>query len=140
MDVIPLKDLVPEETTTLTHNLVKNMDLNDPANQKPRGSITVELTYKPFKEDEMADIKEGDEDEEQDNPPEGVPAGGGLLVVIVHDAEEVEGKHHTNPFCRILFKGEEMRTKVFNRVSNPLHRIYACPFRQFICFEFPCVD
>lgn len=97
----------------MTLDLMKTMDPNDSGNQKQRGNLTVELNYKPFKEDDMADIKEGDEDEEMEGAPEGVPAGGGLLVVIIHEAEEVEGKHHTNPFVRIVFKGEEKRTKVY---------------------------
>ncbi|CAM6123407.1 unnamed protein product [Calypogeia fissa] len=119
MQVIPLTDLVPEETKTMTLDLRKTMDDNDPANQKQRGNITLELSYKPFKEDEMADIKEGDEDEELDKAPEGVPEGGGLLVVIIHEAEEVEGKHHTNPFVRIVFKGDEKRTKPIKKNRDP---------------------
>ncbi|KAL2650353.1 hypothetical protein R1flu_018481 [Riccia fluitans] len=120
MQVIPLKDLVPEETVTKTLDLVKNMDPNDAANQKPRGSLTVELNYKPFKEEEMNDIEEGDEDAEEEKAPEGTPAGGGLLVAIIHEAEEVEGKHHTNPYARVIFRGEEKRTKHVKKNRNPV--------------------
>jgi Ca2+-dependent lipid-binding protein len=119
IQVIPLKDLVPEETKSLTLDLVKNMDLNDPANHKQRGNITLELTYKPFKEEDMADINEDDEEEEAEKAPEGLPDGAGLLVVIIHEAEEVEGKHHTNPFVRIVFKGEEKRTKPIKKNRDP---------------------
>lgn len=51
--------------------------------------------------------------------PEGTPAGGGLLVVIVHEAQDVEGKHHTNPYVRLLFKGEDKRTKQVKKNRDP---------------------
>jgi hypothetical protein len=112
MQVFPSKDLVPEEKKTVTLDLVKSMDPNDPGNQKQRGNITLELQYKPFKSDDMADVAEEEEQVENEKAPEGVPEGGGLLVVIIHEAEEVEGRHHTNPFVRVIYKGEEKRTKV----------------------------
>ncbi|KAL3701334.1 hypothetical protein R1sor_019356 [Riccia sorocarpa] len=118
MQVVPLKDLAPEETVTKTLTLVKTMDPNDPANQKRRGELTVELNYKPFKEEEMKNIEEEDA-EEDDKAPEGTPAGGGLLVLIIHEAEDVEGKHHTNPYVRVIFRGEEKRTKHIKKNRNP---------------------
>ena len=45
--------------------------------------------------------------------PETTPDAGGVLVVIVHEAQDVEGKHHTNPYVRILFRGEDKKTKVY---------------------------
>ena len=41
-----------------------------------------------------------------DNP------NGGLLSVTIHQAEEVEGKHHTNPFVEVHFRGEKKKTSV----------------------------
>lgn len=114
MNVIPLKDLTPDETKSITLNLLKNMDANDPANEKFRGQITVDVTYKPFKEGD-SDIETSDESGFIEKAPDGTPEGGGLLVVIVHEAQDVEGKHHTNPYVRILFKGEEKKTKVCNK-------------------------
>jgi hypothetical protein len=35
--------------------------------------------------------------------------GGGQLIVIVHEAQDVEGKYHTNPQA---FSGEDKKTKV----------------------------
>lgn len=110
MNVVPLKELPPEETKVMTLDLLKNMDLNDVQNEKSRGQLVVELTYKPFKEEDMP--KELEETQSLQKAPEGTPAGGGLLVVIVHEGQDLEGKHHTNPHVRILFRGEEKRTKV----------------------------
>lgn len=47
-----------------------------------------------------------------ESAPEGTPEGGGLLVVIVHEAEDVEGKYHTNPYVRVVFRGEEKKSQV----------------------------
>lgn len=113
MNVIPLKELIPEEPKELTMNLLKNMDPNDIQNEKQRGELTVELTYKPFKEDEIP--KDAEDPNAVEKAPEGTPASGGLLVVIVHEAQDVEGKHHTNPHVRLLFRGEERKTKVYGR-------------------------
>lgn len=110
MNVVSLKELTPDEPKELTLDLLKNMNPNDPVNEKTRGQLVVELTYKPFKEEDMP--KDFDESGEVEKAPEGTPSGGGMLVVIVHEASDVEGKHHTNPFARILFRGEERKTKV----------------------------
>lgn len=110
MNVVPLKDLTPDEPQVLTLDLLKNMDRNDPQNEKSRGQIVLELTYKPFKEEELP--KSFEESKSIEKAPDGTPAGGGILVVIVHEAQDVEGKHHTNPYARILFRGEERKTKV----------------------------
>lgn len=111
MNVVPLKELSPDETKTLTLDLLKNMDPNDVQNEKSRGQIVLEVTYKPFKEEDLAsDYSEDSKAVEK--APGGTPAGGGLLVVIVHEAQDVEGKHHTNPYVRIIFRGEEKKTKV----------------------------
>ncbi|KAI3441215.1 uncharacterized protein J3R85_002466 [Psidium guajava] len=117
MNVIPLKDLPPDEPKEMTLNLLKTMDPNDPLNDKSRGQLVVELTYKPFKEEEMP--KGFEESNVVQKAPEGTPAGGGMLAVIVHEAEDVEGKHHNNPYARILFRGEEKKTKPVKKNRNP---------------------
>ncbi|KAK7268608.1 hypothetical protein RIF29_21310 [Crotalaria pallida] len=99
MNVIPLKDITPDELKELTLNLLKTMDPDDPENEKYRGDLTVEVLYKP--EDSSAIEK----------APEGTPGSGGVLEVTIHEAEYVEGKHHTNPYARLIFKGLEGRTK-----------------------------
>ncbi|MCL7044050.1 hypothetical protein MKW94_004236 [Papaver nudicaule] len=117
MNVTPLKDLTPEETKVLTLDLLKNMDPNDAQNEKSRGQIVVEVTYKPFKEEDMP--KELEESNGVEKAPEGTPSGGGLLVIIVHEAQDVEGKHHTNPYVRITFRGEERKTKHVKKNRDP---------------------
>ncbi|KAK7409763.1 hypothetical protein VNO78_00056 [Psophocarpus tetragonolobus] len=117
MNMVPLKELVAEEAKVYTLDLLKNMDPKDPQNEKSRGQIVLELTYKPFREEELA--KTFDEAQPTQNPPEGTPPGGGLLVVIIHEAQDVEGKYHTNPHVRLIFKGEERRTKIIKKTRDP---------------------
>ncbi|XP_075476547.1 synaptotagmin-1-like [Primulina tabacum] len=117
MNVVPLKELPPDEAKVMTLDLLKNMDPNDVQNDKVRGQIEVELTYKPFKEEDMPHNTENLGAVQK--APEGTPSGGGLLVVIVHEAQDVEGKHHTNPYVRINFKGEERKTKQLKKSRDP---------------------
>ncbi|CAH2065480.1 unnamed protein product [Thlaspi arvense] len=114
MNVIPIKDLTPEEPKLMTLELVKSMEPNEPVSEKSRGQLVVEVEYKPFKEDDIPDNV--DDPNVVEKAPEGTPSNGGLLVVIVHEAEDLEGKYHTNPSVRFLFKGEERKTKV-NKTS-----------------------
>jgi hypothetical protein len=122
MNVIRLKELPPEETKVLALNLLKTMDPNDIQNEKSRGQITLEATYKPFKEEDMEKESMDGTDEVQ-KAPDDTPAGGGLLYVVVHEAQDLEGKHHTNPYAKIIFKGEEKKTKVTMVVD--LYHYYA---------------
>ncbi|XVF35942.1 hypothetical protein REPUB_Repub19eG0015300 [Reevesia pubescens] len=117
MNVVPLKDLTPDEPKVLTLDLLKNMDPNDPTNEKSRGQLVMEVVYKPFKEDEIPNDLEDSNIVQK--APEGTPAGGGLLVVIVHEGEDLEGKHHTNPHVRLLFRGEEKKTKRIKKNRDP---------------------
>ncbi|KAF3656021.1 Synaptotagmin-1 [Capsicum annuum] len=117
MNVIPLKDLTPDESKTMTLDLLKNMDANDAQNDKDRGQIMVELTYKPFKEDELP--KDIEDNDAAHKVLEGTPPGGGVLMIMVHEAQDVEGKHHTNPYVRIIFKGEERKTKQVKKNRDP---------------------
>ncbi|KAG6546961.1 hypothetical protein Mapa_011577 [Marchantia paleacea] len=133
MLVIPLRTLVPEQLHPFTKKLLKNLDPNDGANKKNRGEITIELTYKPFKEDHRTDHHESDDYEDgesNDSPvvsaapsvltgPIVVPPGGGLLVVIVHQAEDLEGKYHNNPYVKVTFRGEQRRTKAIKKSRDP---------------------
>lgn len=117
MNVIPVKDLPPNEPKEMILDLLKNMDPNDVTNEKSRGQIVVEVTYKPFKEEDIP--KDFEETNEVEKAPEGTPSGGGMLVVIIHSAEDVEGKHHTNPYVRLLFRGEERKTKHVKKNRDP---------------------
>ncbi|CAJ1972977.1 unnamed protein product [Sphenostylis stenocarpa] len=117
MNMIPLKGLQPEEPKVFTLELLKNMNPKDAQNEKSRGQIIMELTYKPFRKEELA--KTFERAQTVQKPPEGTPPGGGLLVVIIHEAQDVEGKYHTNPHVRLIFKGEERRTKIIKKNRDP---------------------
>ncbi|KAL6213103.1 hypothetical protein ACLB2K_012550 [Fragaria x ananassa] len=117
INVIPLKDLPNDEPKVLTLDLLKTMDLNDPQNEKNRGQLELELTYKPFAEE---DLQKGyDETQTLEKAPEGTPPGGGLLVVIVHEGQDLEGKHHCNPSVRLILRGDEKRTKHLKKSRDP---------------------
>uniref|UniRef100_A0A0D6R6Y7 C2 domain-containing protein n=1 Tax=Araucaria cunninghamii TaxID=56994 RepID=A0A0D6R6Y7_ARACU len=90
------------------------MDPNDPHNKKPRGQISVELTYSPFREDENVDDIGGTVDKGSE-----ITEGGGLLVVTAHAAEDVEGKRHTNPYVQLIFMGEKKKTKPLKKNRDP---------------------
>ncbi|TYJ99547.1 synaptotagmin-1-like [Cucumis melo var. makuwa] len=117
INVVPLKDLPPDEVKVLTLPLLKKTDSDGVENEKDRGQVVVELKYKPFKEDEIP--KGFEEMHAVPKAPDGTPAGGGLLVVIIHEAEDVEGKHHTNPFVRIYFRGDKRKTKRVKKNRDP---------------------
>ncbi|RXH97649.1 hypothetical protein DVH24_009974 [Malus domestica] len=134
MNVVPMKDLPHNEPKVMTLDLLKNMDLNDATNEKQRGQLEVELHYKPFKEEDMQ--KGFDETLTVQKAPEGTPPGGGLLVVVVHEGQDLEGKHHCNPSVRLIFRGEEKRTKVLKKSRDPR---WAEDF-QFMCEEPPTND
>ncbi|XP_024362109.1 synaptotagmin-2 isoform X1 [Physcomitrium patens] len=116
MQIVPLKDLVDDEPKSFTLPLVKNVDPNDEANsKKSRGDIVFEMTFKAFKEDD----NEADIAEESHSASESVPHHGGVLSVTVHQAEEVEGKHHTNPFVELHFRGDKKKTLVIKKSTDP---------------------
>ncbi|PKU77493.1 Synaptotagmin-2 [Dendrobium catenatum] len=134
MNIIHLKDLIPDEPTLLTLELLKNLDRNDAQNDKLRGQLVTEVTYKPFKEDDFPEVSENSKEVEK--APEGTPSGGGLLVVTIHEAQDLEGKHHTNPYVRITFRGEEKKTKHIKKSRDPR---WEEEF-QFVCEEPPVSD
>lgn len=113
LNLVPLKDLTPEETKSMTLDLLKTLDLKDAHNEKSRGQLVIELMYKPFKEGEGHN--DALDDHVIQKAPEGTPDGGGLLVITVHEGQDLEGKHHTNPSVRLLLRGEEKRTKVMGQ-------------------------
>lgn len=130
MNVIPLKEVTPDESKVLTLKLLKTMEPNDPENEKSRGDLIVEVLYKPFKEDELP--KNVEDPNGIEKAPQGTPSSGGLLVIIIHEAQDVEGKHHTNPFARLIFKGEERKTKVFIYIIYFLHFIIIDLFENIV--------
>lgn len=117
MQLVPLKVLKPYENKEFTLDLLKDTNLNETPNKKPRGKIVVDLTFVPFKEDsskfggpsEGYSRKESGIDVVSDDE---VQEGAGLLSIVIIEAEEVEGEHHNNPFAVLTFRGEKKRTKV----------------------------
>ncbi|KAF7829559.1 synaptotagmin-2-like isoform X1 [Senna tora] len=117
MNVIPLKELIPDEPKVVTLDLLKTMDPNDAQNDKSRGQLIVEVLYKAFKDVQFPGA--GDVQVEIEKAPVETPSTGGVLVVMIHGAEDLEGKHHTNPYARLIFKGEERRTKRVKKNRDP---------------------
>ncbi|CAK9136102.1 unnamed protein product [Ilex paraguariensis] len=123
--IIPLKLLTPHETKEFTLDLLKNTGISYPHEKKHRGQIVLELTYAPFREDNdcfsgLLDgfvRKESVGDRASGNDSF---SGAGLLLVTVHGAEDVEGKHHNNPYALILFRGEKKKSKRISRTRDPV--------------------
>ena len=111
VQVIPLRSLTPYESKLFTLDLLRRMNPNDQQNKKNRGKLVVELTFDPFREDNSTSpvISDG---EGNVSIKRDVPPGGGVLLVSVENAEDVEGKHHTNPYAVVFFRGEKRETKV----------------------------
>ena len=117
MQLVPLKLLMPNETKEFTLDLVKNMNANDPQNKKRRGQLVVELTYVHFKSDSTTSNENGNGSEGKECGNKSGSDGetldrGGLLLVMIQGAEDVEGEHHNNPYALIHFRGEKRKTKV----------------------------
>ncbi|XP_039001826.1 synaptotagmin-1-like, partial [Hibiscus syriacus] len=117
MNEVPLQDLAPDEPKVMTLELLKNKGAEESAKDKSRGQLVVELTYKPFKEEEIQ--KTFQESRTLQRAPDNTPDGGGMLVIIVHEAEHIEGKSHTNPYVRIFFRGEKRKTKKVKKNRDP---------------------
>ncbi|XP_062229617.1 synaptotagmin-3-like isoform X1 [Phragmites australis] len=118
LQVIPLRLLTPYESKLFTLDLLKSMNSNDPHNKKNRGKLIVELTFDPFREDNsrtsLTSDGEGNASVRRD-----ISSNGGVLVVSVENAEDVEGKRHTNPYAEVLFRGERKKTKVIRKTRDP---------------------
>ncbi|XP_072986888.1 synaptotagmin-3-like isoform X1 [Typha latifolia] len=122
MQVVPLRLLTPHETKSFTLDLLKNLNPNDPHNKKNRGKLVVELTFDPFKEENgrFSGILNGDSklnSIKQDYPD--ISSNGGVLLVTIEGAEDVEGKHHNNPYAVVIFRGEKKKTKVIKKSRAP---------------------
>lgn len=110
MQVVPLRLLSPHETTAFNLDLLKSLDPNDVHNRKNRGKLVVELTFDPFKEDDWSmerknSIQTGVDGDE-------LASTGGVLLVTIESAQDVEGKKQTNPYVEVVLKGEKKKTKV----------------------------
>lgn len=117
MQLVPLKLLTPYEAKELELDLVKNTDMNDPQNKKPRGKLTVGLLFTPLREESMKYLENSISDVKNEGKSTGEPENqildeAGVLSVTVQGARDVEGEKHTNPYAVIHFRGEKKKTKV----------------------------
>ncbi|CAI0426856.1 unnamed protein product [Linum tenue] len=132
MQVVPLSLLVPHQKKELTLDLMKNISLNNNKN-KYRGKLVLELTFNPFKEDSLNySGRHLDNSSTTTNNKE----LGGLLIVTIPGAENVEGNHHNNPYALVTFRGEEKRTKVIKLMKKTRNPKWNEEF-QFVLDEPP---
>lgn len=115
MQTVPLSLLTPYETKELSLDLLKNMNPNDPHNKRNRGKIVLELTFNPFKEehDRFSGFTVEGKNSIIRRSSTNLSSNGGVLSVTIENAEDVEGKHHSNPYALLLFRGEYKKTKVW---------------------------
>lgn len=125
MQAIPLRGLKPHESKEYTLDLLKNRNPDDAHNKRPRGKLVVELRFNPFRT----------ENERFSGPLESntlkrpsasrahrrSDSDSGLLLVTVEGAEDIEGKHHTNLYALIIFRGEQRKTKVKRKIKSSQH-------------------
>ena len=117
VQLVPLKELTPHEPKKFTLDLLKNTNMNDPHNRKPRGTLEVELTFDPFKLESDSFKGLGTFSQKQVSMDrtlaDDLLSEAGLLSVTVIGAEDLEAvKYHTNPYAQILFRGERRKTTV----------------------------
>ncbi|CAK9313429.1 unnamed protein product [Citrullus colocynthis] len=125
MQLVPLKVLTPYEMKELTLDLLKNMNINDHQNKKPRGQLVVELKFTPFREESSkfsskldgcrSTISHDDRDVHDD-----FVGGAGLLSVKIQGATSVEGKRHSNPYAVMHYRGEKKKTKMVKKCRDPV--------------------
>ncbi|CAN1775843.1 SYT3, partial [Linum perenne] len=113
VQLVPLNLLAPNKKKEFTLELMKttNHAYNELRKKKYRGKLVVELTFSLFREDNDNASRQSDDAASTDSDN----TRGGLLVVTVLGAENVEGHHHNNPYALVAFRGEEKRTKVTKR-------------------------
>lgn len=139
MQLVPINMLTPYEKKEFKLDLFNSTDPNDPHNMTPRGQITVEMNFVPFFEDSKKYSKSFDIPGTGSSPHEHDIVsfcGSGLLLVRIISAEDVEGKHGTNPYVKIIFRGEQRKTKCIKKTRNP----YWNEEFEFVLEEAPVKD
>ncbi|TVU08588.1 hypothetical protein EJB05_41997 [Eragrostis curvula] len=119
MQVIPLRLLTPYESKLFTLDLLRSMNPNDPHNKKNRGKLIVELTFDLFRDDSSRTSVTSDGAGNASLRRDDVSSGAGMLLVSLENAEDVEGKRHTDPYAVVLFRGEQKKTKVIRKTRDP---------------------
>ncbi|XP_073062883.1 synaptotagmin-3-like isoform X1 [Primulina eburnea] len=139
MQLVPINLLTPYEKKEFKLDLFNSTDPNDPHNKTPRGQIMVEMNFVPFFDDSKKFSKSFDTPGTGSSPHEHDIVsfcGTGLLLVRIISAEDVEGKHRTNPFVKIIFRGEQRKTKCIKKTRNP----YWNEEFEFVLEEAPVKD
>ncbi|PWA79941.1 protein kinase-like domain-containing protein [Artemisia annua] len=111
MNVMPLKDLIPEQQKTLTLDLSKHVDSNHLENNSSYGQLIIELMYKPLTCEEVLTISE--EAKEMNMPPK----VGGWLVVTIIEAEDIQVTH---PFVCVTIQNDKKQTKLAKKNCDPV--------------------
>uniref|UniRef100_A0A803MLH4 Uncharacterized protein n=1 Tax=Chenopodium quinoa TaxID=63459 RepID=A0A803MLH4_CHEQI len=106
MQVVPLNQLTPHEKKIFTLDLLKNFDVNDSPDKKPRGQLVVELTFDPFKLG-----RQGSDSIDRSLSDAPIICESGALLVNVISAKDVEGEQHTNAYAQIVYRGEIKKTR-----------------------------
>ncbi|KAK0591972.1 hypothetical protein LWI29_011078 [Acer saccharum] len=123
MQLVPLKLVTPHETKEFNLDLLKHTNISVHNDKKYRGTIVLELTYAPFREDSTsalsAKFDQMDSIIYRSSSNETLSKAG-LLSVLVEAAEDLEGERHNNPYALILFRGEQKKTKLLRKTRNPL--------------------
>ncbi|CAN0926909.1 SYT3 [Linum grandiflorum] len=121
VQLVPLNLLAPNEKKEFALELMKttNPRYNDLHKKKYRGKLFVELTFSPFREEKDNAVGKLDNSTSRDSKRSDDNARGGLLIVTVVGAENMEGNHHNNPYALVAFRGEEKRTKVMKKTRDP---------------------
>ncbi|XP_022993799.1 synaptotagmin-3-like isoform X1 [Cucurbita maxima] len=126
MQLVPLKVLAPHETKELTLDLIKNTDINNHQNKKPRGQLVVELTFIPFRVESSKSSSRLDgsrsmvSQNERDIHDDFIGGGAGLLWVKIQGATSVEGKRHSDHYAVTHFRGEKKKTKMVKKCRDPV--------------------
>nr|XP_043625101.1 probable serine/threonine-protein kinase PBL19 isoform X2 [Erigeron canadensis] len=109
---LKLKDVTPEYPKT--HNLLVITNFNN----FHVCHLEVETVYKPFTSDRILADDEG-VSTVMPKAPVGTPEGGGLLVVIIHEAKHLHTNDHCNPFVTLLFRDELKKTQTMKGNRYP---------------------
>nr|XP_043627072.1 synaptotagmin-2-like [Erigeron canadensis] len=109
---LKLKDLNPEYPKT--HKLL----VITKTNAFRVCHLEVETVYKPYTYDQILSDNESILSV-LPKAPVGTPEGGGMLVVMIHEAKHLYTNDHCNPFVTLLFRGELKKTQTMKGNRYP---------------------
>jgi Ca2+-dependent lipid-binding protein len=118
--VVNVKDVVGQGERDLWLELAKTTAGSAPGD-KPYGRLHVVAEYKELKDEMDADTTTNAGGEEAvERAPAGTPKGGGVLVVIVHNGQELEAKHGTpTAYVKLKYRNIEFKTKPVKKSESP---------------------